>query len=72
MGESSDLIETMSCEELLRELARLTAARDRDTAAVMGDSIGTGASHATLADERDQLSRIAELIKARGCDGSAA
>lgn len=71
MADSPDPLETLTCAELLVELARLTAARDRDTAAVMGDQSDTGASHATLAAERDRLSRIAELIKARGCDGAA-
>ena len=70
MEEDTNRLEAMSCEELLRELARLTAAHDRDTADVMDPDAATGATHGTLGVERDLLSKIAELIKAKGCEGS--
>ncbi len=69
MAEETIPLETMSCEELLRLMANLTARRDRDTAAVMGDE-ATGATEETLAAQRDQLSRVTELLKAKGCDGA--
>ncbi|HEU4324738.1 MAG TPA: hypothetical protein VFS21_16460 [Roseiflexaceae bacterium] len=69
MAEETTPLESMSCEELLRLMASLTARRDRDTAAVMGDD-ATGATEKTLADEGDQLSRVTELLKAKGCDGA--
>ncbi|GAB4204035.1 MAG: hypothetical protein OHK0022_28780 [Roseiflexaceae bacterium] len=71
MAEETAPLESMSCEELLRLLASLTTKRDRDTASVMGEDDTTAATEETLVAQRDQLSRVTELLKAKGCEGAA-
>jgi hypothetical protein len=71
MDETPKPLDAMSCEELLRELARLTVRHDRDTADVMGNNTSSAASHGTLADERDRLNCVAALLKEKGCEDAA-
>jgi hypothetical protein len=69
MKELSEL-ESMSCEELLKELARLTAERDH-----VQSQIGTPAQASAeqapqvkhMLDQGALIDRIGELLKSKGC-----
>jgi hypothetical protein len=63
-------LESMSCEELLRELARLAASSDELNAEVATPEQATPQQEpqaARLVDQRERMDHIAELIKAKGC-----
>jgi hypothetical protein len=70
MSEKQPALEAMNCEELLKELARLTSERDH-----IHSQIGTPAQASPeqapqidhLLDQGARIDRIGELIKARGC-----
>lgn len=67
---SGTSLDTMTCEELLAELARLTASKDRLNASVgtPQDADDEQAPHVdTMLDVSAQIDRIGELIKAKGC-----
>jgi hypothetical protein len=64
----------MSCEELLRELARLTSERDHIQSEVATPDRATPEQAPRVANMVDQgmrIDRIGELLKAKGCQGSA-
>ena len=68
-GTAQD-IETMSCDELLRELARLTSERD-----VLQAQVGTaktadpsqGSQVTAMERQAARIQRIGELIAQKGC-----
>ena len=70
MTQEQRALESLSCKELLKELARLTAERDH-----VQSQIGTPAQASTeqapqvehLLSEAAQIDRIGELLKAKGC-----
>lgn len=68
-GTAHDL-ETMSCDELLRELARLTSERDVLQAQVgTADTADSSQRSQVVAMERQaaRMKRIGELIAQKGC-----
>jgi hypothetical protein len=70
MTKERPALESMSCEELLKELARLTAERDQ-----VQSQIGTPAQASPeqapqvdhFLDQSAQMDRIGELLKAKRC-----
>jgi hypothetical protein len=70
MADESNLLESMSCAELLKELARLTSERDQTSAAVATEQAGDEQQVAVLRQESARIDRIGELLKAKGCDDS--
>lgn len=73
MSDQPKNLDTMSCDELLRELARLTSERDRTseqvaTPAQAGDE--QAPQVATMINESDRVDRIGQLLKEKNCDGS--
>lgn len=70
MSEQSPSLESMSCEELLKELARLTSEHDHLQAhiATPDQAIPEQAPQVdALLRQSDRMQRIGELLKARGC-----
>jgi hypothetical protein len=70
MSEQPRALESMSCEELLKELARLTAERDHvqpqiGTPAQANDEQAPQVDH--LLDQSARIDRIGELLKVKGC-----
>jgi len=65
-------LESMTCEELLRELARLSSERDH-----LQSNIGTPAQAsaaqapqvAGMLDQTSRMDRIGELLKEKKCQG---
>ena len=74
MPEQPRELESMSCEELLKELSRLTSERDHVQAEVATPARATGEQTSRVASMLDQgarIDRIGELLKAKGCQGTA-
>ena len=74
MSDQSRPLETMSCEELLRELARLTSERDHVHAEVATPSQAPPEREPQVADMLDlsaKIDRIGALLKAKGCQETA-
>ena len=70
MTEQPQALESMSCEELLRELARLTSARDHLHAAVATPSQADAEQASqvkSMLNQGERIDRIGELLKAKGC-----
>jgi hypothetical protein len=71
MADEQNSLESMSCAELLKELARLTSERDQTSAAVATtEQAGDERQVAALRQESARIDRIGELLKAKGCDDS--
>jgi hypothetical protein len=70
MTEERRALESMSCEELLKELAHLTAERDHVQSQI-GTPAQAGAEQAPqvdhLLDQGARIDRIGELLKAKRC-----
>ncbi|HEX5688474.1 MAG TPA: hypothetical protein VFX76_00630 [Roseiflexaceae bacterium] len=73
MTEKTDepqALESMSCEELLREMARLTSERDHVQSQVatpaQADPDQAG-QVVHMIDQGERIERIGELLKAKGC-----
>lgn len=67
-------IEKMSCDELLRELARLTSELDRTNEQVATPEQASDEQIpqvASMFNQRSRLDRIGELIKQKGCEGGS-
>ena len=70
MSEKQTALDAMNCEELLKELARLTTERDH-----IHSQVGTPTQASSeqapqiehLLDQGARIDRIGELLKARGC-----
>jgi hypothetical protein len=63
-------LESMTCDELLRELAKLAASSDALNAEVATPAQATPEQEPqvnNLVDQRGRMDRIGELIKAKGC-----
>jgi hypothetical protein len=63
-------LETMTCEQLLRELARLSSERDHVQADVATPARASGAQAPQVAGMLDQsalIARIGELLKEKKC-----
>ncbi|HMQ35531.1 MAG TPA: hypothetical protein PKD53_32790 [Chloroflexaceae bacterium] len=63
-------LESMSCDELLRELARLAPDSDAVNAEVATPERATPAQEpqaASLVNQRARMDRISELLKAKNC-----
>jgi hypothetical protein len=74
MSSDTDL-ESMSCEELLRELARLAASSDQLNAEVATPQQAAPEQTpqvGSLVEQRRRMDQIGELLRAKGCSGSAA
>jgi hypothetical protein len=74
MDEHQRSLEAMSCEELLRELARLTTERDHIQADVDTSEHAGGQEAprvAKMVDQSARIDRIGELLKAKGCQENA-
>ena len=74
MTEQQRSLESMTCEELLKELARLTSERDHVHAEVATPAQASGEQAPQVAGMLDQgarMDRIGELLKAKGCQGTA-
>jgi hypothetical protein len=70
MEEQFKALEGMTCEELLRELARLSSERDHVQAEVATPEQASPEQAPQVASMLDQgrlLDRIGELLKAKGC-----
>jgi hypothetical protein len=70
MSDEPRALEAMSCEELLRELARLTSERDHMQAQVGMPGRATAEELPqvnTVADQGERMDRIGELLKLKGC-----
>ena len=70
MGEEPRSLEAMSCEELLRELARLTSEHDQiqSQVATPGQAVPQQTSQVdSMLRQSERMQRIGELIKAKGC-----
>lgn len=70
MAGTAQNVETMSCDELLRELARLTSERDVLQAQVgAADTADPSQGTQVTAMERQaaRMKRIGELIAQKGC-----
>jgi hypothetical protein len=66
-------LESMSCEELLKELARLTSERDHaqaESATPARADTERVAQVASLLDQSARIDRIGELLKAKRCQGT--
>lgn len=66
----SATLDTMACEELLAELARLTASKDRLNASVATPEQADPHQEPhvdTMLDVSAQIDRIGELLRAKGC-----
>lgn len=75
MEHNNDDLETMSCEELLRELARLAASSDALNAEVATpEQAAPEQEHQvnSLIDQRQRMDRIGELITAKRCNVTTA
>ncbi len=73
MADEHNSLESMSCAELLKELARLTSERDQTSAAVATPEQAGEEQQpqvAALRQESARLDRIGELLKAKGCADS--
>jgi hypothetical protein len=73
MTEQQRALESMTCDELLKELARLTSERDHVHAEVATPAQATGEQAGQVAGMLDQgarINRIGELLKAKGCQGA--
>lgn len=70
MSEKSQTLEAMSCEELLRELARLSSEHDH-TQAQVGAPDQAPSEQApqieAMIKQNDRIARIGELLKAKQC-----
>ena len=70
MSKESRTLESMSCEELLKELARLSSEHDHVQAQVATPDQAT-AEQAPQVDsmlrQSERMDRIGELLKAKGC-----
>lgn len=63
-------LESMNCDELLRELARLAASSDALNAEVATPDQAAPSQEqevSSLVGQRERMDRISELIKAKGC-----
>jgi hypothetical protein len=70
MTEQPHSLESMSCEELLKELARLTSERDHLHAAVATPDQADAEQAPqveTMLNQGRHIDRIGELLKAKGC-----
>jgi hypothetical protein len=70
MNERPQPLEAMSCEELLKELARLTSERDHVQSQVATPeqaSAEQAPQVAHMLDQSARIERIGELLKAKGC-----
>lgn len=73
MPDEQRSLESMSCEELLKELARLTSERDQTSAVVATPEQAADEQTpqvAALRQESARIDRIGELLKAKGCADS--
>ena len=73
MTEQPRALEAMSCEELLKELARLSSERDHVHAKVATPahaSYEQAPQVACMLDQGARIERIGELLKAKGCQES--
>jgi hypothetical protein len=74
MTEQQRTLESMTCDELLKELARLTSERDHVHAEVATPTQATSEQAGQVAGMLEQaarITRIGELLKAKGCQGAA-
>ena len=70
MSDEPSELEAMSCEELLREMARITSERDQ-----VQSQVGTpqqanadqGPQVGHMLDQGARIEKIGELLKAKGC-----
>jgi hypothetical protein len=70
MSDEPRALESMSCEELLREMSRLTSERDHLQAQVGMPGTATVEELPRVNDVAQQaetIDRITELLKAKGC-----
>lgn len=70
MSDESRPLEAMTCEELLKELARLSSERDQlqSQGATPGQAIPEQASQVdSMLRQSARIDRIGELLKAKGC-----
>ncbi len=70
MSDEPRALEAMSCEELLRELARITSERDHMQAQVGMPGTATPEELPqvnNVAQQGETMDRITELLKAKGC-----
>lgn len=74
MSEKPRDLESMNCEELLRELARLTSERDHISAEVATPAQASddqAPQVTSMFDQSTRIDRIGELLKAKGCQEAA-
>jgi len=72
MSDEANL-EAMTCEELLRELARISSERDHAQADIGTPAQASAAQAPQVAGMLDQISRmdrISELLKEKKCQGT--
>jgi len=70
MNEEPKTLESMTCEELLKELARLTSEHDhlQTQVATPDRAIPEQAPQVkTMLNQGDRMQRISELLKVKGC-----
>jgi hypothetical protein len=70
MAERHPALEAMTCEELLRELARLTSERDHIQSQVATPAQASAEQAPqvdALTHQSARIDRIGELLKAKGC-----
>ena len=70
MSDDAQTLEAMNCEELLKELARLTSERDQLQAQVATPEQATPAQAPQvdgMLQQSERIQRIGELIEAKGC-----
>jgi hypothetical protein len=75
MDHTNGDLETMSCEELLRELAHLTASSDALNAEVATPEQAAPEQElqvTSLIGQRQRIDHIGELITAKRCAGTTA
>ena len=70
MSEEPRALEAMNCEELLKELARLSSEHDHIQAQVATPDQATPEQAPqvhSLLSQSERMQRIGELLKAKGC-----
>ena len=70
MSDKRRALEEMNCDELLKELARLTSERDHLQAQVGMPGTATADELPqvnSVAQQGEQMDRIGELLKSKGC-----
>jgi hypothetical protein len=70
MSDEPRALEEMTCDELLKELARLTSERDHTQSQIGTPGTATPEQLPqvnSVAQQGERMDRIAELIKSKGC-----